>query len=65
MRAVFGRAAGYLAVVAMTVVLAILSRMHPEAFEAGRGFVFAVEVLLVAQLLAVGLWLGMRSDEFK
>ena len=61
-RPMFGRAAGYVAVVAMMVVLMILAKMHPEALEAGRGFVFAIEVVLLTQLLAVGYWLGMKSN---
>jgi hypothetical protein len=60
-RPVFGPTAGYLAAAAIMVVLIILARTHPEALEAGRGFLFAVELLLVAQLLAVGLWLGIRD----
>jgi len=60
-RPAFGRTAGYLAVAVMTVVLVVLTRTHPEALEAGRGFLFLVEVLLLAQLLAVGLWLGMQN----
>jgi len=62
LRPVFGRMAGYLALAAMTMVLMVLARTHPEALEAGRGVVFAVEVLLLAQLLAVGLWLGLWGD---
>jgi hypothetical protein len=61
-RPVFGRAAGYLATAAMMVVLVALALMHPEALSAGRGFLFAVEMLVVAQLLAVVFWLGMKSD---
>ena len=61
-RPVFGQTAGYVALAAMMVVLLVLARIHPEAFEAGRGFVFAVELVLVAQLLAVGFWLGTRSS---
>lgn len=61
-RPMFGRLAGYLAVAAMMAVLLALAWRHPAALEAGRGFVFAVELLLVAQLLAVGLWLGIKSD---
>ncbi len=64
-RPVFGRTAGYLAVVVMTAVLVVLTRMHPEALEAGRGFLFLLEVLLLAQLLAVGLWLGMQNGEIE
>ncbi len=62
-RPVFGRAAGYLAVATITLVLVLLTQAQPEALEAGRGFVFAVELLLVAQLLAVGLWLGTQRDD--
>ena len=61
-RPVFGQTAGYLALAAMMVMLLVLARMHPEALEAGKGFVFVVELLLVAQLLAVGVWLGTRSS---
>ena len=65
MRPMFGRTAGYLAAAAMTVVLMVLARLYPEALEAGRGFVFALDVLLLAQLLVVGLWLGLRSGELE
>jgi hypothetical protein len=60
-RPIFGRVAGYLAAVAVMVGLLVLAKTHPEALEAGRGFVFGMEILLLAQLLAVGLWLGMRD----
>jgi hypothetical protein len=57
----FGRAAAYLAIAAIIPVLALMTWEHPKALEAGRGILFVVEVLLLGQLLAVGLWLGMRS----
>jgi len=57
----FGRAAAYLAVAVIIFVLALMTWEHPGALETGRGILFLVEVLLLGQLLAVGLWLGMRS----
>ena len=56
----FGVAAGYLVAAMAVVVLLVLTRLHPEALEAGRGFLFAMEVVLLVQLLAIGFWLGTR-----
>ncbi len=61
-RPMFGQAAGYLAVAVLAIALLVLTWKYPEALEAGRGFLFAVELLLVAQLLAVGFWLGIKNN---
>ena len=63
LRPIYGHIAGYIGAVLTMIVLAVLTRSHPEAIQPGQGFLFGVEMLLVAQLLAVGYWLGMKGDE--
>jgi len=49
-----------IAMVAATLLLLVLE--DPAAFAAGRGFAFVFEMMLVAELMAVGFWLGTRRE---
>jgi hypothetical protein len=57
-----GRTVGYVSAAATTVALAAVAIANPGALEAGKTIAFGLEMLLVAELLGVGLWLGTRRD---
>jgi hypothetical protein len=61
-RVSFARATAYVAAVCMAVVLVVLTMLYPEAIKVPESMTFIVELLIVAQLMAVGLWLGTRSE---
>ncbi len=56
------RTVGYLSAAATTAALAAIALWNPAAVETGKTVAFAVEMLLLAELLGVGLWLGTRRD---
>ena len=58
----FGQITAYAVALAVVFALLVLTRLYPEALETGHGLLFAIEIVLLAQLLAIGYWLGTRSD---
>lgn len=58
----FARATAYIVAACMAVVLAVLAALHPDAVKAPESMSFALEIIIVAQLMAVGFWLGTRRE---
>jgi hypothetical protein len=57
-----GSRVGYISVGLVAGVLLLLVGENPAAFSAGKGFAFVFEMMLLAELMAVGCWLGTRRD---
>jgi hypothetical protein len=58
----FGRATAYLAAFCLAVVLVGLTVLYPNAVKAPESMTFILELIILAQLMAVGFWLGMRRE---
>lgn len=58
----FARVTAYVAAVCMAAALIVLTMLYPEAIKAPESMTFILELLIVAQLMAVGFWLGTRSE---
>ncbi|WP_263373788.1 hypothetical protein [Granulicella aggregans] len=61
-RVSFARATAYVAAACMAVALIVLTMLYPEAIKVPESMTFILEVLIVAQLMAVGFWLGTRNE---
>ena len=58
----FGKITAYALAFVVVFTLLVLTRLYPATLETGRGLLFAMEIVLLVQLLAIGYWLGTRSD---
>jgi hypothetical protein len=58
----FARAAAYVAAACLAAFLIVLTRLHPDAIAAPSGMPFVMEIIILTQLMAIGFWLGTRSD---
>ncbi len=58
----FARAMAYLAAFCLAAVLAALTGLYPDAIKAPESMAFILELVILGQLMAVGLWLGMRRE---
>jgi hypothetical protein len=58
----FARTTAHIAAVCLAIVLAILTVRYPNAIQAPESMMFILELILVAQLMAVGWWLGVRRE---
>ena len=56
------RTIAFSAVSITAFALLIAVGAHPLEFKAGMGFTFLVEMGLFAEVLAVGLWLGLSRE---
>ncbi|MBB5057056.1 negative regulator of sigma E activity [Granulicella aggregans] len=61
-RVSFARTTAYVAAVCMAVALVVLTMLYPETIKVPESMTFVLELLLVAQLVAVGFWLGTHSE---
>ena len=57
-----GSTAAYFSSAVVALALLVLARTNPQAVTPVNSFAFLFEMLLVAELLAVGYWLGTRRD---
>jgi hypothetical protein len=58
----FARATAYFAAFCLAFVLVALTVIYPNAIKAPESMTFVLELMLLAQLMAVGFWLGMRRE---
>jgi len=58
----FARAAAYLAAACLAIALIALVSLNPGATTSPAGMPFVLEMIILTQLMAIGFWLGTRSD---
>jgi len=58
----FARSTAYVTAACMAVALIVLTMLYPEAIRVPESMIFILELLIVAQLMAVGFWLGTRRE---
>jgi type IV secretory pathway component VirB8 len=58
----FACATAYIAAACMAVALIVLTMLYPAEVKVPQSMIFVLEVLIIGQLMAVGFWLGTRSE---
>ena len=58
----FARVTAYVAAFCLAIFLVALTALYPEAVKAPESMTFILELMLLAQLMAVGFWLGTRRE---